>query len=185
MVKAKGYLTRFLLKNIMSQEFINGILIGAGTTTFGFVLTMVWDVWKTRREKKSLQDNLLNLLSDELEYNISVTTAGKLSLEQELSCLEQKQSLVGAINTPRVDFWEVFKQNYDRNFFSNEQTKIINDIYSKIHLIIANINSRENYRISNGAMSNFEDRMIIYDKALIFLSNEFEGLCHKFKLHKK
>lgn len=29
------------------------ILLGAGLTTFGFVLTMAWDIYKTRADSKS------------------------------------------------------------------------------------------------------------------------------------
>ena len=165
----------FLLSimDIPQQEFINGILIGAGTTTFGFVLTMVWDVWKTRREKKSLQDNLLNLLSDELEYNAIVVKKGKELVLEELKYLEEKETIVSALDIPRADFWEVFKHNYDPKFFSNEQIAIIKEIYSKIHSIAVNIESRENYRISNGAMSNFSDRMKIYNLLLLDFVGEF------------
>ena len=169
----------------MSQEFINGILVGTGTTAFGFVLTMLWDGWKTGEERKSLQDNLLNLLSDELDYNAKVVARDKALIGQELSFLKEEKSVINALDTPRADFWEVFKQNYDRKFFSNEQIKIVKDIYSKIHSITANIESRENYRISNGAMSNFSNRMKIYDDILFTLFNEFEKLYNNFKSQKK
>lgn len=169
----------------MSQEFINGILIGTGTTAFGFALTMVWDIWKTNKEKQSLRDNLSNLLSDELEYNALVVKKDKSTITEELQHLMNEKSIVTALDTPIADFWGIFKQNYDRKFFSNEQIRLIKDIYSKIHSIIANIESRESYRISNGAMSNFTNRMTIYDNILVSLFNEFEELHNNFKSRKK
>ena len=165
----------------MSQEFINGILIGVGATAFGFILTMVWDTWKIKQQRKGLQNNLLNLLSDELECNFSVVKRDKSSIEHELNYLKQGQNVINALDVPRADFWEVFKLNYDHKFFSYEQIKLIKDVYSKIHSIIVNIESRENYRISNGAMSNFSSRMSKYDEILLNLFNEFETMYGKFK----
>ena len=164
----------------MSQELMRGILIGAGTTTFGFVLTMAWDVWKTRQERKSLQGNLLNLLSDELEHNALVVRENKSLIEQELNSLEEGRSLIKALAIPEADFWEVFKQNYDYKFFPTEKAKLVKDIYSKIHSIIVNIESRENYRISNGAMTSFSNKMTRYDNILLNLLNEFEVLYKNF-----
>jgi hypothetical protein len=169
----------------MSKEFISGVLIGTGTTALGFILTMAWDIWKTKREKRDLYDKLLNLLSDELEYNAKVVDSDKSLATQELSYLKQEASVVNALDTPRADFWEVFKQNYDHKFFSNEQIKVVKDIYSKIHSIIVNIESRENYRISNGAMSNFHTRMTKYNDILLNLFNEFTALYDSFRLIKK
>lgn len=174
----------FLL-SIKDDWQIGGILIGAGTTMLGFALAVGWDIWKVKREKKSLQGNLLNLLSDELEYNAIVVKKGIESMQKELQYLEEKKTIVNALDTPRADFWQVFKHNYDPKFFSSEQITVIKEIYSKIHSIAVNIESRENYRISNGAMSNFDNRMKIYDRLLLDFLAEFECLHHNFKLFKK
>lgn len=69
--------------NNMSREFINGVLIGSATTIFGFVLTMIWDYWKSNQQRKQLQSNLLTLLSDELEHNFSVIKNNKSVIIRE------------------------------------------------------------------------------------------------------
>jgi len=169
----------------MSQEFINGILIGAGTTAFGFMLTILWDVWKTRQRKQELQSSLLCLLKDELEYNFLIVQHNKSLVEKELRCLDKNQSIVNALDVPRMDFWEVFKMNYDDRFLSAEKLKILKNIYSVTHSIIVNIESRENYRVSNAAMTNFSTRMSKYDEILLGLFREFEQHYSSFFRPKK
>lgn len=165
----------------MSREFINGILIGSAITIFGFILTMIWDRWKSNQQRKQLQSNLLTLLSDELEHNFSVIKNNKSVIIQELGYLKKNKSIVNALDIPREDFWEVFKLNYDHRFFSIERVKLIKDIYSLTSYVIENIESRENYRISNQAMSNFHTRMKKYDEILLGLFNNFEQLYSKYK----
>jgi hypothetical protein len=165
----------------MSQEFLNGFLAGVGATIFGFVLTMIWDCWKSNQQRKQLQDNLLTLLSDEIEYNSSIIKNNKSLITQELGYLKENKSIVNALDIPRKDFWEVFKLNYDYKFFSIEQVKYVKDIYFIISSIIENIQSRESYRISNQAMSNFHTRMEKYDSILIDLFDRFKNLSSDFK----
>lgn len=165
----------------MQQEFINGFLAGIGATTFGFVLTMIWDYWKSTQQRKQLQNNLLILLSDELKYNILVIKNNKSLLTQELNYLKENKSIVNALDIPREDFWEMFKLNYDYRFFSVERVKLIKDVYYITSSIIENIKSRENYRISNQAMSNFHIRMQKYNEILLNLFDKFEQLYSNFR----
>ena len=88
---------------------------------------------------------------------------------------------MNALDIPREDFWGVFKLNYDYRFFSVERVKLIKDVYYITSSIIENIKSREDYRISNQAMSNFHIRMQKYNETLLNLFDKFEQLYSNFR----
>lgn len=50
--------------------FIKGIISGVGATLVGFILSMLWDTYKYKRDKKNQEQIIISAIKKELEYNI-------------------------------------------------------------------------------------------------------------------
>ena len=143
--------------------------IGVGATVVGFILTMVWDFFKFRRENHAREKALLNIIKYELSENISVLDNNKTILKQELKGLDKHEIVIQPLIQLQCGFWDLLKINLSF-------PKKISDFDSSMNLIrIAQITkeinetiiSRQEYRIHNEAMSNYSVKMKIYDEIVM------------------
>ncbi|MFH1169169.1 MAG: hypothetical protein V1691_00605 [Chloroflexota bacterium] len=158
--------------------------IGVGATIVGFILTMVWDFFKFRRETQSREQALLNIVQYELSENINILDNDKAILEQELQVLDEHKSVVPPLIPLQSGFWDLLKVNLSfpkkiRNLDSSIKLMRIAQI---IKWINEAIQSRQDYRIHSEAMSNYNSRMKIYDEILLQKSEELRKLLNELQV---
>jgi hypothetical protein len=149
-------------------EWEKGFISGLIATLIGFVLTMVWDIYKNRRDKIEKDRIIKKLIQDTLNENLDYISSINLALTQEITVLNKRQSIVTNITTLKNDFWDLIKFNIPKDLLkNNDLLKRLQDISSLTKSINENIYSREMYRLNNGAMSNFETRLRYYDDLIL------------------
>ena len=163
-------------------EWEKGFISGLIATLIGFVLTMFWDIYKDRRDKSEKDKIIKKLIQDVLNENLLYISSINAVLTQELGVLNQNKNIITNITTLKNDFWDLIKFNIPKDLLeNNDLLKRLQNISSLTKSINENINSREMYRLNNGAMDNFTIRLQYYDE-LIFTENErLKGLITAFK----
>ena len=66
-----------------SPEFWNGFVSGVIATLIGFVLTMLWDLWKTRRADRKQAKGVLRALKHECDENVAIVETNHRPLSAE------------------------------------------------------------------------------------------------------
>ena len=142
---------------------------GVGAVIVGFVLTMIWDFYKFRREIRSREEALLNVIQTELNENINILNTNKAMLERELNVLSNHQSLVNPLTPLQYGFWDLLKVtlSFPKKIIQFDSLTKVAGIAQITKDVNETIRSREEYRIHNGAMSNFSSRMKNYDQILL------------------
>jgi hypothetical protein len=160
------------------QDWIIPFSIGVGATVVGFILTMVWDFFKFRRETLAREQALLNIIQYELNENISILDINEAILKQELEVLDEHKSVVPPLIQLQSGFWDLLKINLSFPKKIRKFDTSINLIRIAKNLTEMNetIKSRQDYRINNEAMSNYNSRMKIYDDMLLHGSEELRKL---------
>lgn len=154
------------------SEWDKGFISGLIATIIGFILTMVWDIFKTRRDKGEKDKIIKKLIQDVLRDNLVYIASINNILSQELTILHQKQSVIANITILKNDFWDLIKFNIPKDLLkNNDLLKNLQDISTLIKFINESINSREMYRLNNQAMNNFCTSLEHYDE-IIFNENE-------------
>ena len=167
-------------------EWEKGFISGLIATLLGFVLTMLWDIFKNYRDNKR-KDKIINkLIRDVLNENITYIQSINYVLTEELKILNQRQFIVTNITILKNDFWEIIKFNIPKDLLKeNNLLKRLQDISSLTKSINENINSREIYRLNNNAMTNFSANMQHYDELIIQENTKLNELIISFNLDYK
>jgi hypothetical protein len=76
------------------QDWYKGFVSGALATIFGFILTMVWDLVKYRREAGQKDNAILNAVKGEISTNTAILTKNQASIQHELTIMNEGQYLI-------------------------------------------------------------------------------------------
>ena len=144
----------------MSAEFWNGFYSGVFATLIGFALTMVWDVWKNWRTDKKRDRAILRALLHECEENTSIGQQNWDLLSQELNALSEGKHLIVAMIPFKSGLWEVLRPSIPTKLLTDSD---LLSLLRDISMLVAHLNegfrSRQTYKDTSGAMSNFNDRL--------------------------
>jgi hypothetical protein len=150
------------VQNTISFDYFS-FLTGVIVALIGVALTIAWDKYKSINQEK----NSLTTIAHELETNVSELEDNKQTILLELKVLGDKKVIVKPLVKLNDDFSSFLTMNCP-NLFKNQAnlleemrkiTKLTNEINETIQ-------SRESYRVNNGAMSNYETTIKIYDEIL-------------------
>ncbi len=156
---------------------------GVGATIVGFALTMIWDFCKFKREIRSREKALLNVIQYELNENINILDNNEAIIKQELQVLSNHKSVVQPLMPFQHGFWDLLKVNlsFPKELrYADSSIKIMR-IAQIAKEINETIRSRQEYRIHSEAMTNFSQRMKIYDEILLEKAEELRKLLNEFQ----
>ena len=163
-------------------EWEKGFISGLIATLIGFILTMLWDIYKNQRDRITKDKIIKTLIKDTLSENETYIDSIELVLTHEVAVLSQRQSIVTNITTLKNDFWDFIKFNIPKDLLKNNGLlKNLQDILSLTKSINENIHSRETYRLNNGAMDNFVTRLGYYDNLILSEIEKLRGFIIIFK----
>jgi hypothetical protein len=151
----------------MDKEWFFGFLSGVFATIIGFVLTMIWDLWKDRRQKADRRRIVENAVGADLIVNVERIRRNLTAVREELSVLDQKMSIVAPLALLRTGFWDVAKLYPPGDTMSPDDMTKLHELMNLTEQVNEGIRSRETFRQHNGAMSNFSSQMRIRDEGLI------------------
>jgi hypothetical protein len=119
-------------------------------------------------ERSERDEAVLVAITDEVVSNIKILEQNQNTLRTELGALPEGKSVVTPLLLLHTGSWELLKASIpERLFAGNGTLNPVTDAFAMASAINETIRSRENYRISNGAMSNFSSRMKLYDDDLV------------------
>jgi hypothetical protein len=119
-------------------------------------------------ERVEREEAVLVAVRDEITSNLAIIEQNQRALQLELGVLADGKTLVTPLLLLHTGSWELLKVSIPERFFKEKGTlNSITDAFAKAGAINETVRSRENYRISNGAMSNFSSHMKLYDDDLI------------------
>jgi len=151
----------------MSSSWLAGFLSGVIATIIGFLLTMFWDIFKYNRDAGNRDRAVLTAVKEEMISNLDILSSNQKMLQQELTVLPEKRSMVGPLCLLQEGIWDLVKINLPSRLTKDNTLLLIRKLSLLTNEINEIIRSRENYRINNGAMSNYSDRIKLYDEILL------------------
>lgn len=155
------------LLSLLETQWFKGFLSGVVATVLGFVLTIIWDIRKTRDESLERDRVVMNAITEELQSNKRNIEQNLLRLQQELSVLAENRSIVQPLFMMKTGFWDLAKINLRERLLVGDRLTRLRNLAFLAEQVNSEIVSRENYRIHNVAMSNYSTRMRIYDESLV------------------
>jgi hypothetical protein len=152
--------------SLLQHDWFVGFLSGVVATLIGFGLTILWDIFKMRRETREREGRVLRALSEELSENRLIVAEDLKMVRHEIAVLAEEKTLVQPLALLKTGFWDVAKVNLPKALLQGDRLLRLRAIAAQAESCNEQIRSRENHRVHNGAMSNFASRLKLYDEAL-------------------
>ena len=151
-----------------SPEFWNGFVSGVIATLIGFVLTMLWDLWKTRRADRKQAKGVLRALKHECEENVAIVETNHRLLDTEIQLLKQKQQIIPTLVPLKYGLWDVLRHQLPEGLLEDVGLLgRLRDIAWRVDRLNEGLRSRQAYKDTGGAMNNFTERLQLVDGDLV------------------
>jgi hypothetical protein len=153
----------------MSSELVSrtDLITGGILVIVGFALAIGWEAWKDARETAQRDKALNDVIASDLAINKTHLEFSLKLLNQELEVLPKGLSVVQPLPVLQDSFWDIVKLNPPTDLLTSGKLEKLNKLMAVTSVINDQVKSRETYRLQNGAMSNFSDRMRMYDQLLV------------------
>lgn len=139
-------------------EWEIGFISGIGATVIGFVLTMLWDVYKYRRDTTDREKSVMNIVKYEVEENRNASVENAILLEEENSIISGGSVLVHSLLLMKAGYWSILISNTPQKLLKNvELLEKIQGVALLANHINEEIRSRQLYKDTNSAMTNFRN----------------------------
>lgn len=151
------------LINVIDKLFNNvvaGIIIG-------FILTIVWDNHKFRRESKKKEEIVLSAVKEEILNNLDKLQNNRQLIEEELKLVEKSKMVVSPLDLLESGFWDLVKINLSQKLTKGDVLLKIRKVALLIDRTNEQIRSREDYRTHNRAMTGYITTLHRYDNIIL------------------
>ena len=115
-------------------------------------------------EKQHREKATLSTLTWELAFNASAVADDQKIIEIELDALKQDKSIITPLRLLQTQAWELLRVYMPPALNHASTLTELTGAYNAVFTLNELIRSREEYRLHNGAMSNFTTRMVAYDQ---------------------
>ena len=152
----------------MSSDFTAGLVSGVLATILGFALTMAWEIWRDRRAEASRARGICAALIYELDENQAILAANRSLLENEQQLLTTNLFRLDTSLPFKHDMWFILKSNLPSRLLREPSTlpSIRDAALAAVHLNEGSA-SRQRYKDTSGAMSNFTQMLIQRNAGLL------------------
>jgi hypothetical protein len=173
---------REIVQKPFLSEWEKGFISGLFATLIGFLLTIIWDIYKYRRDNKEKENNINNLINNTISENFEYIELIEYALTQEMEVLDERKNVVASLPTLRDDFGDFLKYNMPKNHAKNEKfMENFQKMLVKTRYINQNIIGRETFKLNNEGMLYFERRLKIYNESILKEISEIKSLYIDFK----
>lgn len=149
------------------SEWVKGFISGIIATIIGFILTMLWDSYKSIRDSKEREGRVLLAIKEDLSSNIAIIGNNLDLISKELEYINRGTSLVNPLVLLKTGFWELTKIYLPKILLKGSMLSKIRDIVRNSEYVNEAIRSRENLRINNMVLSNLGNQLKKYDEIII------------------
>lgn len=149
------------------SEWLIGFISGVIAVIIGLILTMLWDNFKFKRESKQREEKVLSAVKEELVSNLDILQYNQVLLQTDIKIIDENKSVIAPLNLLQSGFWDLVKINLPQKLTKGDTLVKIRKAAQLTDQINEQIRSRENHRINNQAMTNYNRRMKLYDETLL------------------
>jgi len=148
-------------------DWQSGFTAGVAATIVGFVLTMIWDAYKYRRDTLRRENSMIKGLIHELYENRELSTENRNIIKEDLEALENKKTLIRPLLLLKSGFWDYLKFNIPNRLLDNmELLEKLKDISLLAEHVNETIRSRQNYKDTSSAMGDFGESIRMKDNVI-------------------
>lgn len=154
-------------------DWQSGFTSGVTATLIGFLCTILWDVYKYKRDKSDKENNVINSVIDDISENIEILINNKSLIQNELDVISKHQMLVVPLQVFRTGFWALIK--IERPDFLIKTESIFSDlkaIYDGLDYVDECMKGRQLYRMTNMALTSFHADVKKQDEILMHQFND-------------
>lgn len=150
------------------SDWATGFASGVGATIVGFIFTMLWDIYKHRRDVSSRSNAVIDAVRQDLEENLAVILENRDFLNHELNALPQRQELIPPLKLLNSGFWEIVKLERPEKLVANASLfGQMQELSQLISYLNDCVQARQIYKLSNAAMSNYFSLLKRHDEILL------------------
>jgi hypothetical protein len=142
------------------------ILALGATIAFQTITFLTREQKEDTKRQEEIQITLL-FLKNEIGINSAIANENSTALEKELSLLKEHKSMLNPLTEFKSEMWNVAKSRGAKFIVDLNDVNRIERAYAGMEIVNYKIRSRENYRLANQAMSNFEEAMVKMDTGLL------------------
>ena len=147
------------------------VLVLAVTISFQMITFSTKDLKEERYREEETQTTVL-FLKNELGINSAIANENGMAVNRDLSLLKEHRSILNPLAEFKSEMWNVAKSRGVRFITNLDDVNRIERAYAGMEIANYKIRSRENYRLTNRAMSNFEEGMMKIDTGLLVTIEE-------------
>jgi hypothetical protein len=151
----------------------SGFTSGVTATLIGFLCTILWDIYKYKRDKSDKEKNVIESVSQEISANIEILLKNKSLIEHELEVLIEGRELVVPLQVFRTGFWDLIKvERPDSITNSKSLFSDLKTLYDSFDYINECLKGRQLYKMTNLALTTFHSDVKKQDEILMYQFND-------------
>jgi len=149
------------------SEWFKGFLSGVIATIIGCVITMVWDIFKSKRETEERENKVLAVIKEDLTCNLRILVDNLELIKKELEIIGNGSSIINSLIPLKTGFWDLAKIHLPKKILQGDTLAKLRDVVMNTERINETIQSRENFRNHNRALNGYGHQMKSYDNLLV------------------
>lgn len=151
----------------MPSGWWQGLMSGVLATLIGFGLTMIWDLWKTRRDEEHKDRAMLRALKAQVDLNADILIGQGNVIRKELEVMQTGRHLLEPLVQLHSDLWDLAKNNLPKQLTNEDTVTALFRTSLASQQVNEWIRSREEHRLHNRAMSDFTETYQKIDHAIL------------------
>jgi hypothetical protein len=144
-------------------QYILGLVSGVAAASFGSWLTN----WFEQKNDKARDKNIFEAFKEEIITNLEMLSANSVELEKEVAVVAEDQHLLTTLTPYYFSTWDILKTHIPPELSGKE---IFRQLALTMHLsllINAEMESRERFKVSGAALTNFSQTLGKRDQLLL------------------
>lgn len=154
-------------------DWQSGFTSGVTATLIGFLCTILWDVYKYKRDKNDRDNNAISSVIEDISANIEILINNKNLIQNELNVISKHQMLVVPLQVFRTGFWDIIKIERPGCIIKTESIfSDLKSIYDGLDYVGECMKGRQLYRMANMALTSFHTDVKEQDEILMHQFND-------------
>lgn len=154
-------------------DWQSGFTSGVTATLIGFLCTILWDVYKYKRDKNDKDNNVISSVIEDISANIEILLNNRSLVQNELDVISKHQTLVVPLQVFRTGFWALIKiERPDAVIRTESVFSDLKAIYDGLDYVDECMKGRQLYRMTNMVLTSFYADVKRQDEILMHQFND-------------
>ncbi len=155
-----------------------GGLIGFVPALIILILTIVWDIYKSRRESKERDDAVLSAIKEEVLSNIETLDINISVAEGEIEGIkERKGILTNPVISLEYGAWDLVKMHLPKKLRQKDRLNRVRSVYRMTHKVNELIRNRESFKNYNIMIDQASG-----DALVLVCGAKWQGKCRRCRI---